>query len=50
MEYVAKINETSNDTFRYLNFDKISDYTKLAETVDLDKELDKIRTKMELRM
>jgi len=53
LKYAAKINETAKDTFRYLNFDRIADYTDLADKVKLgpeyktalDKELDRIGAK-----
>jgi len=28
MEYVGRINETAEDTYRYLNFDQIDSYRK----------------------
>jgi aconitate hydratase 2/2-methylisocitrate dehydratase len=53
LKYAAKINETAKDTFRYLNFDQISDYTDLADKVKLgpeyktalEKELERIGAK-----
>ena len=38
MEYASKIDATSADTYRYLNFDKMEQYTKKADTVILQVE------------
>lgn len=38
MKYAAKINETSKDTFRYLNFDQLSEYSDVASKVVLGDE------------
>ena len=38
MEYASKIDVTSADTYRYLNFDKMEQYTKKADTVILQVE------------
>jgi aconitate hydratase 2/2-methylisocitrate dehydratase len=35
MAYVEKIEPTTEDTYRYLNFDKIKDYQEKAETITL---------------
>jgi len=37
LKYAAKIQETAKDTFRYLNFDQLPEYTKIAATVKSDK-------------
>lgn len=34
-KYAAKINETKNDTFRYLNFDKLSEYVSKGNTAEM---------------
>ena len=36
--YSDKIQSTAQDTFRYLNFDKIPDYVKKGENVNLGTE------------
>jgi aconitate hydratase 2/2-methylisocitrate dehydratase len=38
MEYASKIDATAADTYRYLNFDKMEEYTKRADTVILQVE------------
>jgi len=38
MEYAAQIDATAADTYRYLNFDKMEEYTKKADTVILQVE------------
>jgi aconitate hydratase 2/2-methylisocitrate dehydratase len=38
MEYVSQIDATSSDTYRYLNFDKMAEYTNKANTVILQVE------------
>jgi aconitate hydratase 2/2-methylisocitrate dehydratase len=35
MEYANKINTMAEDTYRYLNFDQIEDYQKIADTVEI---------------
>lgn len=35
MKYASKIQETAKDTFRYLNFDQLSEYSQIAAKVDL---------------
>ena len=53
MKYAAKIQETAKDTFRYMNFDKMSEYSALAAKVELgadyktalQKEQDKLRSR-----
>lgn len=35
MKYADKIQETANDTFRYLNFDKLAEYADLAAKVQM---------------
>jgi aconitate hydratase 2/2-methylisocitrate dehydratase len=37
LEYAAQINATAADTYRYLNFDQISDYTDKADDVIIQK-------------
>jgi len=37
LEYAAQINATAADTYRYLNFDQISDYTDKADGVIIQK-------------
>ncbi|MFM2478065.1 bifunctional aconitate hydratase 2/2-methylisocitrate dehydratase [Celerinatantimonas sp. MCCC 1A17872] len=37
LEYAAKINTTAADTYRYLNFDKLSEYTNIAKDVIIQK-------------
>lgn len=52
MKYSEKIQATSADTFRYLNFDRLDDYAKKAGQVQLggdyqtalDKELARLKT------
>ena len=34
-KYAAKIQESANDTFRYLNFDKIPEYVSKGNAADL---------------
>jgi Aconitase family (aconitate hydratase) len=34
-KYAAKINETKNDTFRYLNFDRLSEYVSKGNTAEM---------------
>ncbi|OUR84839.1 bifunctional aconitate hydratase 2/2-methylisocitrate dehydratase [Colwellia psychrerythraea] len=38
MEYASQIDATAADTYRYLNFDKMEEYTKKADTVILQVE------------
>ena len=38
-KYASKINETSADTFRYLNFDRLSEYVEKGKTADLGPEV-----------
>jgi aconitate hydratase 2/2-methylisocitrate dehydratase len=38
MEYASKIDATAADTYRYLNFDKMEEYTSKADTVILQVE------------
>merc|ERR1712232_621572 len=35
LEYANKIDTTAADTYRYLNFDELENYTKVAETVKM---------------
>ena len=35
MQYAARIKQTSADTYRYLNFDRIGSYQEKAEKVEL---------------
>lgn len=50
-EYAAKINESKEDTFRYLNFDRLGEYVEKGKTADmgaeyktvLDKEIERLR-------
>ena len=35
LDYAAKINTTAADTYRYLNFDELEEYTQLADDVIL---------------
>jgi len=37
LKYASKIQATAKDTFRYLNFDQLTDYVEKANTVDLAK-------------
>ena len=41
-KYAAKINETSADTFRYLNFDRLSEYVEKGKSADLGPEVSKL--------
>lgn len=51
MKYADKISQTSSDTYRYLNFDRMKEYLKEADGVDmgndykstLDKEVDRLK-------
>lgn len=38
-KYASKINETSADTFRYLNFDRLSEYVEKGKSADLGPEV-----------
>ena len=38
MKYADQIQKTAKDTFRYLNFDKLEDYQKAADTVHMGEE------------
>jgi aconitate hydratase 2/2-methylisocitrate dehydratase len=52
LKYAKEIDSTAKDTFRYLNFDQLSDYTSKANSVDLgveyksnlQKEVDKLKS------
>jgi aconitate hydratase 2/2-methylisocitrate dehydratase len=37
-KYAAKINATAKDTFRYMNFDRLKEYTDMGDKVDLGKD------------
>jgi Aconitase family (aconitate hydratase) len=38
-KYASKINETKDDTFRYLNFDKLSEYVTKGNTAEMGAEV-----------
>ena len=38
-KYAAKIHETAADTFRYLNFDRLSEYVEKGATADMGSEV-----------
>mmetsp|Transcript_8125 Transcript_8125/g.17741 ORF Transcript_8125/g.17741 Transcript_8125/m.17741 type:complete len:357 (-) Transcript_8125:193-1263(-) len=40
MAYADRINATAKDTFRYLNFDKLSDYVEISKKADMGSDYD----------
>lgn len=38
-KYMAQVNATAADTYRYLNFDQLPDFTKAADSVEISEEM-----------
>ena len=38
LQYAGKLDATSEDTYRYLNFDQLPEYMKAAEKVEMDED------------
>jgi aconitate hydratase 2/2-methylisocitrate dehydratase len=49
MKYMDQVNATAADTYRYLNFDQLPDFTKAADSVEISEEMRAAAKKLTLK-
>ena len=48
MKYMAKIDTTASDTYRYLNFDDLPEYVEASDKVEISEEMREAAKKLSI--